>query len=134
MVRAGVVEHPREWRECGYHEIQNPPTRYRIIDRIGLGGLLGVDEARLGEVQNEWIDSQLRRGDLDRAPHWTQAVAVSRRSFVEEVKERLGHRAQCRQVEELDGIAVLREPAQRYRHDSEVEIAALMPDFAPQEL
>ena len=24
MVRAGVVDHPREWRELGYQEIQNP--------------------------------------------------------------------------------------------------------------
>jgi len=130
MVRAGVVEHPREWRECGYHEIQNPPARYRIIDRVGLSELLGVDEARLGEVQNKWISSQLRRGDLDRTPHWTEAVAVGRRSFLEEVKERLGHRAQYRQVEERDGIAVLREPSECYRPNSEVEIAALRRNFA----
>ncbi|MCW5785141.1 MAG: hypothetical protein KIT39_17635 [Nitrospirales bacterium] len=27
MVRAGVVSHPREWKESGYEEIQNLPRR-----------------------------------------------------------------------------------------------------------
>jgi len=36
MVRAGVVRHPQKWRHCGYHEIQQPPTRYRIIDQPSL--------------------------------------------------------------------------------------------------
>ena len=31
MVRAGVVDHPRLWPFCGYHEIQDPPRRYRVI-------------------------------------------------------------------------------------------------------
>jgi putative transposase len=130
MVRAGVVEHPREWRESGYHEIQNPPTRYRIIDRGGLSELLGVEEERLGEVQNEWIDSQIRRGNLDREPHWTEAVAVGRRSFVEDAKERLGARARYREVKEFDGISILREPPERYRHDWEVGIEALRRNVA----
>jgi len=33
MVRAGVVSHPSGWRHCGYHEIQQPPSHYRLIDR-----------------------------------------------------------------------------------------------------
>ena len=39
MVRAGVVEHPRQWPHGAYHEIQQPPARYRIIDRQALCGL-----------------------------------------------------------------------------------------------
>ncbi len=42
MVRAGVVRHPREWVEAGYHEIQQPRGAYRIIDRAALSGLLGI--------------------------------------------------------------------------------------------
>ncbi|MDQ6978694.1 MAG: transposase, partial [Mariprofundaceae bacterium] len=33
MVRARVVSHPTEWSHCGYHEIQTPPERYRIVDQ-----------------------------------------------------------------------------------------------------
>ena len=32
MVRTGAVKHPSEWEYCGYHELLNPPDRYRIID------------------------------------------------------------------------------------------------------
>jgi putative transposase len=36
IVRAGVVTHPGKWKHSAYHEIQSPPKRYRIIDRIVL--------------------------------------------------------------------------------------------------
>ena len=32
MVRAGVVNHPGQWKESGFSEIQKPPKRYAIID------------------------------------------------------------------------------------------------------
>ncbi|HPQ60405.1 MAG TPA: transposase, partial [Syntrophales bacterium] len=44
MVRAGVVNHPGKWRHCGYHELMNPPKRYRIIARERLRELLGMNE------------------------------------------------------------------------------------------
>lgn len=36
MVRAGVVNHPSEWKWSGYHEIQHPKDRYRLIDHNAL--------------------------------------------------------------------------------------------------
>ena len=42
MVRAGVVKHPAEWEICGYNEIQNPPDRYGVIDRLVLHKLFGT--------------------------------------------------------------------------------------------
>ena len=41
MVRAGVVDHTIKWVNSGYHEIQQPPKRYRLIDLPGLFGLCG---------------------------------------------------------------------------------------------
>jgi putative transposase len=32
MVRAGVVNHPAQWKWSGFNEIQSPKRRYRIID------------------------------------------------------------------------------------------------------
>ena len=78
MVRAGVVDHPRQWRESGYWEIQNRPERYRIIDRAALSELFAVDESRLAEVQDEWIEAKLRRGELEREAQWSAGVAVGR--------------------------------------------------------
>ena len=42
MVRAGVVNHPIEWKESGYYEIQNPKRRYSIIDYISLMEILNL--------------------------------------------------------------------------------------------
>ena len=33
MVRNGVVKHPSQWIYSGYNEIQNPPSKYALIDR-----------------------------------------------------------------------------------------------------
>lgn len=44
MVRAGLVKHPSDWKWCGYHEIQNPKQRYRIIDYQRLMRLSGFDD------------------------------------------------------------------------------------------
>ena len=115
MVRAGVVPHPRDWRESGYHEIQGQPERYRIIDRDALCELLGVADERLAVVQNEWIESRLGRGPLEREKQWSEAVAVGRRSFVEEVQEKLGARVRYRRVEDIDGLSILREGEELYR-------------------
>ena len=49
MVRAGVVEHPKELPYCGYNEIQNPRPRYGLIDFENLTTLLnfnGTDDLR----------------------------------------------------------------------------------------
>jgi putative transposase len=124
MVRAGVVRHPRQWMEAGYQEIQQPPARFRIIDRVTLSGLLGVAEQKLATVQNEWIDAALASGRTAREPMWTEAVAVGRRSFVERVKEDLGVCAFYRQIEGTDGSAVLHDPAAPYQGQSSGEMAA----------
>lgn len=41
MVRAGVVMHPADWPSAGYHEIQSPPSRYRLLDIEQLMDALG---------------------------------------------------------------------------------------------
>jgi REP-associated tyrosine transposase len=125
MVRAGVVCHPREWRESGYHEIQSPPERYRIIDRDALCEVIGVGDERLATVQNEWIDSSLAGGRLEREEEWSEAVAVGRRSFVERIQEELGARARYRRVEDINGLSILREGEEPYSPHLGGEIAAL---------
>ena len=47
---AGVVAHPAAWATAGYHEIQSPPARFRIIDRRALAGALGVQLSSLVET------------------------------------------------------------------------------------
>ena len=43
MVRAGVVNHPKDWPHCGYNEIVGYRQRYKIIDRARLIELLNLN-------------------------------------------------------------------------------------------
>lgn len=56
----------------------------------------------------------MARGDLERKRRWSEAVAVGRRSFVEEVQQELGTRARYRHVDDIDGLSVLRESVVAY--------------------
>jgi REP element-mobilizing transposase RayT len=101
MVRAGVVKHPAEWTSCGFHEIQKPRDRYRIIDHEGLRNILGIPNAKeLAETHRRWVEESLGAGDITRMPMWTESVAVGNRRFVEQTRERLGIRAIGRKVSE----------------------------------
>jgi putative transposase len=114
MVRAGVVEHPREWREAGYHEIQRARGSYRIIDRATLSDLLAVSEDRLARAHEEWVRSKLACGARSREPQWSAPIAVGRRAFVEQVQRDLGAQGRYRCIEEENGTAVLRDTESAY--------------------
>lgn len=77
MVRAGVVEHPREWNHCGYNEIQEPRKRYRLIDHKKLMRLLNFQEYEtLKSAHSKWTNDALKNSILTRENHWTQSIAV----------------------------------------------------------
>jgi len=44
MVRAGAVDHPSEWPDCGYHEIEIPSHLYAIIVRRELAELAMLED------------------------------------------------------------------------------------------
>ena len=119
------MAHPRPWGESGYAEIQRAPQRYRMIDRAVLCELLGVAEARVATVQNEWVDAALAGGRLERQAHWSDALAVGSRTFVESVQDSLGSRARYRQVEDAPGFSILRESQAAYAAYSRAETVTL---------
>jgi len=110
MVRAGVVEHPKQWEFCGYNEIQNPRKRKGIIDFDRLIGLLGFgtyDEIKA--AQKKWVESSIETDNKDKENKWTQSVAVGSKTFIEKVKAELGFRARGRKVIGADDTFELRE-------------------------
>ena len=87
MVRAGVVEHPSDWIQGGYHEIQSLPARYRRIDVPALTALLGfadADSLRMG--LRGWVEQALATGSLAREPVWTRSIAVGQRQFLDVIR------------------------------------------------
>ncbi len=131
MVRAGVVDHPAEWRWGGYGEIQTPPRRYARIDRQLLCNLLCLsDQEALAQWQEE---SLLRALEQDcaafkqRCADWTESIAVGSLSYVTEVQNRLGSAVIKRSVEEscTDGVYLLREEDSPYNPHSDPENGVL---------
>ncbi len=123
MVRAGAVKHPSEWEFCGYHEIQSPRDRYRIIDLDGLRELLGFKKmSDHQETHRKWIDESIKNRIIARERKWTESVAVGGRHFVEQTKEQLGARALGREVTDSESTCELREMQSPYKANSNVEI------------
>jgi len=99
MVRAGVVNHPNMWPFCGYHEIQDPPRRYGIIDLDCLVRLTGyTDLHQLQSAHNKWVESSLQVKETGKQSRWSDSIAVGSKSFIEEVKRKLGLKAKWRSV------------------------------------
>lgn len=115
MVRAGVVEHPRDWEYGGYNEIQHPKQRYTLIDREMLCHLLGIrDEELLPATIRKWIDNSLSKGLSRRETKWTESIAVGDESFVTDTKESLGARGIGRKAVGRDTEFQLKESLEPY--------------------
>ena len=124
MVRAGVVSHPDKWKESGFAEIQKPPKRYAIIDlRSELSGFSDLQDFQRAHLES--VERGIENGLAGRHEPWSESIAVGSLSFVEKVQNQLGFKAAHRDVIEVQGSYVLREPAQAYAGKIVGEKAAL---------
>jgi putative transposase len=114
MVRAGVVTHPSEWKWSGYHEIQQPKERYRLVDNKMLQKLLHVNsQTALAAAHRGWISSQLKRAP-EREERYSKSIAI-----VETVQAKMGIKAIGRRRRESRRDAYeLRETVERYGHEN----------------
>ncbi len=96
MVRAGVVDHPEEWKQSGYNEIQNPRKRYGLINYDYLMKLLSFSEYdSLKAVHNQWVENALTLTNK-KDQMWTKSIAVGDKQFIEKTKALLGDKAKGR--------------------------------------
>ena len=115
MVRAGVVKHPCDWSASGYHEIQTPSQRYRIVDLEALKYLLEIDS--LDELQQQhrgWIDNAINHSNAQYEAMWSQSIAIGSEKFVEEVRVQLGIKVNHRETAEGGGVFFIKEPNASY--------------------
>ena len=116
MVRAGVVNHPREWEISSYHEIQSPRQRKGIIDHETLCKLVGIESIEeLQKAHIRWIDEAVR--DTKRNPVWTESVAVGDEYFLTNMQAELGISGVHRQIGCRENIKHLREVHAPYLRD-----------------
>jgi putative transposase len=114
-VCAGVVRHPAEWKVSGYHDIQSPPDRYRVVDRQALADALELERMEVLAARHaEWVENALHQNPSVRNARWSHAIAVGSEAFVQGVHAQLGIRAVDRSVRVEDGIAHLAEDRAPY--------------------
>lgn len=100
MVRAGEVEHPRQWRCSGYYESANPPTRGARLDGAKLRQLLQFDtQEALQRARDGWIAEKADAPSKARETYWSDSIAVGDLAFALQMKRALafthpGRRAQ----------------------------------------
>jgi len=114
MVRAGVVNHPAEYKLSGYHEIQKPPKRYRIIDNKVLMSFLSLTNQKyLQQEHQQWVETELLTDQIKRS-FWSNSIAVGSKEYIEKIKQQLGNRAKTRAVVSKAEVSVLKEPSAPY--------------------
>jgi putative transposase len=125
MVRAGVVDHPKMWPFCGYNEIQDPPSRYRIIDLDNLLDLMGFTDLHNFQLAHKsWVEAYLQMDESKRESQWTKSLAVGSETFIEKVKTALGFKAKGRSITGSNGNYRLQENVSHFGNAS-------MPGFEP---
>jgi putative transposase len=110
MVRAGVVQHPKDWPMSGYNEIMGEQRRrYRLINTTKLMEMLGFyDLADLRDKYKSWIQEKLTMGRLEREEKWTEAIAVGNREFVENFQTKTGNKLHHKIYEDDEGSFFLK--------------------------
>ncbi|MBT6275184.1 MAG: transposase [Chromatiales bacterium] len=114
MVRAGAVEHPRDWIHGGYHELQGGRKRYRVLDLERLAELLNcatVDD--LCDSHCAHVEAALR-SPIVREPIWTESIAVGSKSFVTAIEARFGLSGDRVRLSEAESSYVLKEESPEY--------------------
>ena len=116
MVRAGVVRHPRDWKWCGWHELEGIRRRYRVIspDKV-------VEKTEAGDIDRfrthyaGRVDEAASQGGGRREPEWTESIAVGGQAFVERMMMAVGPKREDLEVSEAgSGRWIVKETAAAY--------------------
>ncbi len=95
MVRAGVVDHPSEWKWTGYREFAGLKKRYRAINVNSLLEKLeipDIDKAR--KKYETFLRQRKTLAGKNREPQWTESLAVGSEPFVQAVANQTRNRTQ----------------------------------------
>lgn len=118
MVRAGAVEHPREWPWATWAELTGGRRRHRLVDRSALLTATGApDWYSFLDHYRALIDEAIRVHRVERESWWTEATAVGRLEYVTAIEAELrgeGQRRRFATESAPEGLVVLRETPHTY--------------------
>jgi len=128
MVRAGVTNHPNVWATCGYHEIQNPRSRYGIIDHNRLAKSLAFESVSDFQTEHRrWVDGALINSRLAREPKWSHSIAVGSEAFVHQIADSVNPELSKCKTTIVGESFVVREPPAAYSAHLDLVMGTLSP-------
>lgn len=98
MVRAGAVDHPRDWEWCGYRELAGLKKRNRLITQQELLSD-GMDLEDFREHYLAVIEQKLMDREFSRQSKWTESLAVGSEAFATRMKSQIQGRMKLEQDE-----------------------------------
>jgi putative transposase len=92
MVRAGVVDHPEDWKHGGHHELSGSRQRYRILNQEQLLACLanGHDPEQFRTWYMKTLSNLIAEGCHCREPYWSEAYAVGDADWLSVVYDEIG--------------------------------------------
>ena len=115
MVRAGVVQHPRQWPWCGFQELSGKRQRYRLVDTERVLELCGGGKiADFVASYQQSIQAGIERQEFAREPRWTESIAVGGEAFVKAVGAQTTNRSELEVEETAAETWTLRETGLSY--------------------
>lgn len=84
--------------------------------------------AHFQQAYRRWVGEALAGEMAVRDDRWSDAIAVGSLAFVDKVKVELGLKAMHREVADIGGTYILREPREAYARDFSTESDALRLD------
>lgn len=107
MVRAGVVNHPSEWKWGGWQEIHHSKDRYRIIELENILRFLdGYDEQQFLETYDALLQQSLTK--LEKVDEWSESVAIGDKEFVETIQKKIRGRTVSKKPILKEGVLTIR--------------------------
>lgn len=105
MVRAGVVEHPGEWKDCGYHELTGQRQRYKIININRLLKCLRIeDKDQFRQWYTATINDKVGNHYHVRESFWSTALAIGEKRWLGKVVDKISNRKRFNIKNDCDSV------------------------------
>ena len=123
MVRAGIVNHPADWKQSGYKEILSDKKRYSIIDLDSLQQLLDFHDIKtFQDYYKDLINESVKKNEMQRRNFWSESIAVGNNRFVVQFKEKLGIKSKQKKIATSNGLSFVKDEQSYFNNISNNKI------------
>jgi hypothetical protein len=110
MVRAGVVNHPADWKQSSYKEMISNKKIYSIIDLESLKKLFDFNNSKtFKDYYIDLINEALQKNKIKRRCFWSESIAAGDNNFAVKFKDKLGIKSKQKKILTGSGLSFVKE-------------------------